>query len=225
MWDFIIMAIFVTSLLILFFGKKCIKIACRSHIFGRECAHPCSWCVLSIWFFGPLQIIVPIYLQIDQAILNFVDTSIFNVGPEFTNNSLQPAMARGNLLVLNGLHGPFALQVFWPSAGVHSIIIYTLVMLALLIKLDIPLARKIIYFAVGTLGTIITNLVRIVSLLVCTCGHYKHTAVGGISFNGRRDNVSTLAWGISCGSNLYWKQKASQTAGVTSTAASNQPVL
>ena len=70
--------------------------------------------------------------------------------------------------MLNGLHGPFALQVFWPSAGVHSIIIYTLVMLALLIKLDIPLARKIIYFAVGTLGTIITNLVRIVSL---SCMH------------------------------------------------------
>ncbi len=63
-----------------------------------------------------------------------------------------------------GLHGPFALQVFWPSAGVHSMIIYTLVMLALLLKMNIPSTRKLIYFAAGTLGTVSVNLIRIISL-------------------------------------------------------------
>jgi thaumarchaeosortase len=176
---------------------------------------------------GPLQIIVPIYLQIDQAILNFLDTSIFNVGPESTNNSLQPAMARGNLLVLNGLHGPFALQVFWPSAGVHSIIIYTLVMLALLIKLDIPLARKIIYFAVGTLGTIITNLVRIVSLslyaLVVTTNIQQWEA-----FHSMAGEIMFLPWlGVYLAVVIYIENKRLRRlrAGVTSAPASNQPVL
>jgi thaumarchaeosortase len=65
---------------------------------------------------------------------------------------------------LNGLHGPFALQVFWPSAGVHSMIIYTLVMLAFLLKMDIPLQRKLVYFVIGTIGTAAVNLIRIISL-------------------------------------------------------------
>ena len=165
MWDFIVMAIFVASSLLMLFGKKWYKIASAGMIYLAGSA-----LILALDAFfpfdslGPLQIIVPIYLQIDQAVINFIDTSVINVGPQTPNNSAEPALARGNLLVMNGLHGPFALQVFWPSAGVHSMIIYTLVMLALLIKMDMPLPRKLIYFAAGTLGTVATNLVRIVSL-------------------------------------------------------------
>ena len=76
------------------------------------------------------------------------------------------ATARDNLMFLNGDFGPFALQVFWPSAGVHSIIIYSLVMMAFLIKMRIPRNRKIIYFILGILGTIFVNMIRIFSLSV-----------------------------------------------------------
>lgn len=165
MWDFIVMAIFVVTSAALLFGKKWYKIASAGAIYLAGSA-----LILALDAFfpfdslGPLQIIVPVYLQIDQTVINFIDTYVINVGPQTLNNSAEPAIARGNLLVLNGLHGPFALQVFWPSAGVHSMIIYTLVMLALLIKMDIPLSRKMIYFVAGTFGTVATNLVRIVSL-------------------------------------------------------------
>jgi thaumarchaeosortase len=165
MWDFIIIAIFVTSSTVLLFGKKWYKIASAGAIYLAGSA-----LILALDAFfpfdslGPLQIIVPIYLQIDQILINFIDTYMINVGPQTPNSSAEPAIARGNLLVINGLHGPFALQVFWPSAGVHSMIIYTLVMLALLIKMNIPLTRKMIYFAAGTFGTVAVNLVRIVSL-------------------------------------------------------------
>ncbi len=74
------------------------------------------------------------------------------------------ATARDNLMYLRGDHGPFALQVFWPSAGVHSIIIYSLVMMAFLLKMNIPRNRKAIYFGVGILGTITVNVIRIFSL-------------------------------------------------------------
>ena len=76
------------------------------------------------------------------------------------------ATARDNLMFLNGDFGPFALQVFWPSAGVHSIIIYSLVMMAFLIKMRIPKNRKIMYFVIGILGTIFVNMIRIFSLSV-----------------------------------------------------------
>ena len=225
MWDFIVMAIFVASSLLMLFGKKWYKIASAGMIYLAGSA-----LILALDAFfpfdslGPLQIIVPIYLQIDQAVINFIDTYVINVGPQTPNNSAEPALARGNLLVMNGLHGPFALQVFWPSAGVHSMIIYTLVMLALLIKMDMPLPRKLIYFAAGTLGTVATNLVRIVSLslyaLVVTTDVQEWEA-----FHSIAGEIMFLPWlGIYLGVVIYIenrKMRRLQT-GAGSATASNQ---
>lgn len=225
MWDFIVMAIFVASSLLLLFGKKWYKIASAGMIYLAGSA-----LILALDAFfpfdslGPLQIIVPIYLQIDQAVINFIDTYVINVGPQTPNNSAEPALARGNLLVMNGLHGPFALQVFWPSAGVHSMVIYTLVMLALLIKMDMPLTRKLIYFAAGTLGTVATNLVRIVSLslyaLVVTTDIQEWEA-----FHSIAGEIMFLPWlGIYLGVVIYIENKRIRRlqAEAGGAAASNQ---
>jgi thaumarchaeosortase len=225
MWDFIVMAIFVASSLLMLFGKKWYKIASAGMIYLAG-----SVLILALDAFfpfdslGPLQIIVPIYLQIDQAVINFIDTYVINVGPQTPNNSAEPALARGNLLVMNGLHGPFALQVFWPSAGVHSMIIYTLVMLALLIKMDMPLPRKLIYFAAGTLGTVATNLVRIVSLslyaLVVTTDIQEWEA-----FHSIAGEIMFLPWlGIYLGVVIYIENKRIRRlqAEAGDSAASNQ---
>jgi thaumarchaeosortase len=208
MWDFVVMAIFVASSLVLLFGSRWYKIASAGAIYLAGSA-----LILALDAFfpfdslGPLQIIVPIYLQLDQTVINFIDTYIINVGPQTLNNSAEPAIARGNLLVLNGLHGPFALQVFWPSAGVHSMIIYTLVMLALLIKMDIPLARKMIYFVAGTFGTVAVNLVRIVSLslyaLVVTTDVQEWEA-----FHSIAGEIMFLPWlGVYLGVVIYIENK------------------
>jgi thaumarchaeosortase len=225
MWDFIVMAIFVATSLLMLFGKKWYKIASAGMIYLAGSA-----LILALDAFfpfdslGPLQIIVPIYLQIDQAVINFIDTYVINVGPQTPNNSAEPALARGNLLVMNGLHGPFALQVFWPSAGVHSMIIYTLVMLALLIKMDMPLPRKLIYFAAGTLGTVATNLVRIVSLslyaLVVTTDIQEWEA-----FHSIAGEIMFLPWlGIYLGVVIYIENKRIRRlqAEAGDSAASNQ---
>jgi len=77
---------------------------------------------------------------------------------------LGTATARDNLMFLKGDFGPMVLQVFWPSAGVHSIIIYSLVMGAFLLKMNIPRNRKAVYFGLGIAGTIGVNMIRIFSL-------------------------------------------------------------
>lgn len=165
LWDFIVMSVYVASSLFILFGKKWYKIAPAGAIYLAGSA-----VILALDAFfpfdslGPLQFIVPIYLQIDQGVINFIDDYVVNVGPEDPDNPANPANARDNLLILNGLHGPFALKVYWPSAGVHSMIIFTLVMLAFLLKMDIPLKRKLIYFAIGTFGTIGVNVIRIMAL-------------------------------------------------------------
>ncbi len=151
MWDFIVLAIFMTSLLLLFFRKKFIRIAPASPIYLIGSA-----IILSLDAFfpfdtlGPLQFIVPYVLKIDEWLINTL-----NLGKAYANN---------NLLLLSGNKGAMALQVFWPSAGVHSMIIYTLVMLAFLLKMSIPRRRMIIYFIIGAIGTFTVNMIRIFSL-------------------------------------------------------------
>jgi thaumarchaeosortase len=177
MWDFIILCIFVTAGLTLFFGKRWIRIAPAGPIFLGGSA-----IILSLDAFfpydtlGPLQYVVPYLVQANVWLITVLDLGV--------------ATARDNMMFLRGDFGPMVLQVFWPSAGVHSIIIYSLVMGAFLLKMNIPRKRKSIYFALGIIGTIIVNMIRIFSLswyaLKVTTDHKQweefHSVAGEIMF-------------------------------------------
>ena len=151
MWDFIVLDIFVIIVLSIFFGKRWIRIAPAGPIFLGGSA-----IILSLDAFfpydslGPLQYVVPYLVQTNVWLVNAFD--------------LGTATARDNLMFLKGDFGPMVLQVFWPSAGVHSIIIYSLVMGAFLLKMNIPRNRKAVYFGLGIAGTIGVNMIRIFSL-------------------------------------------------------------
>lgn len=151
MWDFVVMAIFVVAALSIFFGKRWIRIAPAGPIFLTGTA-----IILSLDAFfpydtlGPLQYIVPYFVQANVWVITILD--------------LGTAVARDNVMFLRGDHGSMALQVFWPSAGVHSIIIFSLVIGAFMLKMNIPRARKSMYFVLGIIGTITVNLIRIFSL-------------------------------------------------------------
>ena len=151
MWDFIVMAIFILVALTVFFGKRWIRIAPAAPIFLTGTA-----IILSLDAFfpydtlGPLQYVVPYFIQANVWII--------------TTLELGTAVARDNVMFLRGDHGSIALQVFWPSAGVHSIIIFSLVIGAFMLKMNIPRGRKSVYFIMGIIGTIVVNLIRIFSL-------------------------------------------------------------
>ena len=151
MWDFVVMASFTMAALGVFFGRRWIRLAPAGPIFLAGSATILS---LDAFFpydtLGPLQYVVPYLVQINVGLVELFD--------------LGTATARDNLMFLRGDHGPFALQVFWPSAGVHSVIIFSLVMMAFLLKMNIPGPRKAIWFAVGILGTITVNVIRIFAL-------------------------------------------------------------
>jgi thaumarchaeosortase len=151
MWDFIVMAIFVMASLTILFGKRWIRIAPAGPIFLGGSA-----IILSLDAFfpydtlGPLQYVVPYLVQTNVWLIG-----VFDLGM---------ATGRDNIMFLKGDHGSMVLQVFWPSAGVHSVIIYSLVMGAFLLKMNIPRKRKSIYFTIGIIGTIFVNMIRIFSL-------------------------------------------------------------
>ena len=151
MWDFIVLAIFLVATMSILFGKKWVRISPAGPIFIAGSA-----VILSLDAFfpydtlGPLQYVVPYLVQANAWLITALDLGM--------------ASARDNIMFLRGDHGPFALQVFWPSAGVHSVIIYSLVMMAFLFKMNIPPKRKAVYFVLGIIGTISVNMIRIFSL-------------------------------------------------------------
>ena len=151
LWDFVVMTIFLISSMSILFGKKWIRISPAGPIFIAGTATILS---LDAFFpydtLGPLQYVVPYLVKTNTWIINALDLGI--------------ASAHDNIMFLKGDHGPFALQVFWPSAGVHSVIIYSLVMMAFLFKMNIPPKRKAAYFVLGIVGTIGVNMIRIFSL-------------------------------------------------------------
>lgn len=180
MWDFIVIAAFFMISMTILFGKRWIRISPAGPIYAAGTA-----IILSLDAFfpydslGPLQYVVPYLVKLDVLLIG-----VFHVGHATSN---------GNVMFLNGDHGPFALQVFWPSAGVHSIIIYSLVMMAFLLKMNIPRKRKIMYFALGVVGTITVNVIRIFSLSIFVLK--VSTNVNEFeSFHGIAGEIMFLPW-------------------------------
>jgi thaumarchaeosortase len=69
-----------------------------------------------------------------------------------------------NYLTIEGTKGFYRLAVYWPSVGVQSMIIYSLVMIVVAAKLQAPLVRKLVYMVVGVCGTIFLNVLRIFTI-------------------------------------------------------------
>jgi len=148
LWDYVIMTAFVVATLFIYFGKKWIRIAPAAPIFlGGSAIILALDAVFPYDTLGPLQSFVPYLIELNVWLVNVSD--------------LGTAIAKDNLMLLNGDHGRMALQVFWPSAGVHSVIIFSLVMGAFLLKMNIQRNRKAVYFVLGIIGTIGVNVIRI----------------------------------------------------------------
>ncbi len=64
-------------------------------------------------------------------------------------------------LVIWGQKGTLKVSLYWPCVGILSMLIYFLVIIILMIKLDIPIYRKIIYTIIGAVGTFFINVIRI----------------------------------------------------------------
>ena len=93
------------------------------------------------------------------------------------------------VLDVKGLSGPIAIG--WPCAGVHSLLIYTFTILLFLKDAPISHIRKIIYIAIGAIGTFIINVLRIVSycIIAVNTGH-----PAAEMFHGYYGELYFIAW-------------------------------
>jgi len=103
--------------------------------------------------------------------------------------TLPEMVLNGNNLCVWGFKGFACFIINWQCSGFVSMIIYNLVAAALILKLDAPRKRKLIYFAIGVLGTYFVNLIRI-TLIVLYVSYITmdlqifHESIGEILFIG-----------------------------------------
>ena len=88
-----------------------------------------------------------------------------------------------------------AAYIGWPCAGVHSLFLFIVIILLFFKRSSISTFRKFIYFVVGTIGTYLVNVLRIVSYFVilendgASAARFFHNSLGELYF---------VSWMFSC---------------------------
>lgn len=96
----------------------------------------------------------------------------------------------GNQLALWGWKGYVGLAIYWPSSGVVSMIIYSLVIVVLMVKLDAPRHRKLVYGVIGAVGTYFVNVIRITLIVL----YITYVSANFQAFHASIGEVLFIAW-------------------------------
>jgi thaumarchaeosortase len=110
-----------------------------------------------------LQVWVYLIWNVVVFLLSLIGFQTHGIAVEPNPPSL---LLQGNQLHLHGPKGYIGLAIYWPSSGVVSMIVYSLVILVLMVKLDAPRKRKVVYAIVGAVGTYFVNVVRITLIVL-----------------------------------------------------------
>jgi thaumarchaeosortase len=113
-----------------------------------------------------------------------------NVDPAIAPLNVPSLILRGNQLFLWGYKGYVGLAIYWPSSGVVSMIIYSLVIVVLMVKLDAPRTRKVIYAVIGAVGTYFVNVIRITLIVI----YITYVSSSFEAFHASIGEVLFIAW-------------------------------
>ena len=124
---------------------------------------------------GPLQAFVPPMLQVVAFLVNI--------------SPFGHATTYSNILILSNASTRMSLAVFWPSAGLHGIIIAVLAVAAIAVKLSAGWRRGTFYLLGGITGSVLVNMIRITLLAFYAIGgtgpnafERFHSVVGELLF-------------------------------------------
>ena len=160
LWDYFVLAAFLFCLVSILFGSRSFKEIPTPIVYAVG-----SGLILLLDSFFPygsisfLAGLVPLIANLVVLMLGVSGVHVMK-GPF---DPVQPPSVylTGELLWIRGLHGTIVLQINWPCMGIFSMLIYALITTILMIKLQAPRRRKLLYVTVGAIGTFFVNVFRI----------------------------------------------------------------
>ncbi len=148
MWDYVLYTIYTSTIVVLSFGFSKLKHFPTPMVFLSGMAFIL---LLDATFpYGSmqsLQALVQPILAVTVFLLRFVGVRVDLVG--------------GESLAVWGQKGFLFIDIYWQCAGILSMSIYFMVIIILMVKLETSVARKLVYAALGAMGTYLVNIVRI----------------------------------------------------------------
>ncbi len=143
----------------------------------------------TIWPFGtfkPMQLLAVPTAACAAALLDLLGYNVELIypvsSPEYGSFPLMTVRAGGETVRAN---------IAWPCAGVHSLLLFTLITLVFFKKTTMQRERKIIFFLIGAAGTYLTNIFRIASFFTISI-HYGPKA--GEVFHNSYGELYFIAW-------------------------------
>ena len=143
----------------------------------------------TIWPFGtfkPMQLLAVPTAACATALLDLLG---YNV--ELTYPVSSPQQGSMPLMTVRAGGGLVRAKIGWPCAGVHSLLLFTLITLVFFKKTTMQRERKIIFFLIGAAGTYLTNILRIASYFTISI-HYGEDA--GKLFHDSYGELYFIAW-------------------------------
>jgi len=182
--DYLLYAFYSIFIVALFYGPRSISLMVTPAIYAAgsgildlmDAFYPeDSLAFMQVWVYLIWDVVAGILY-----LLGFHTVTAGSVAPP----SIQLA---GNQLSLWGYKGFIRILIFWPSSGVVSMIMYSLILIIIMIKLNAPRRRKLAYAVAGALGTYLANVFRI-TLIVLYVTYVSldvktfHDAIGEVIF-------------------------------------------
>ncbi len=148
MWDYILYALFILSIVAFSFGVFKIKYFPTPLVFLSGMAFIL---LLDATFpYGSiesLQVLIQPILVATVFLLRAVGVRVELVGFDS--------------LAVWGHKGFLIIDMYWQCAGILSMTIYLLVIIILMVKLDTTVTRKLVFATLGAIGTFLVNIIRI----------------------------------------------------------------
>ena len=110
----------------------------------------------AVWI---LQALVPLTARSTASILELMKYQTF-LAP------LMDSRGAGTLLVVANGGSSFPVAIYWPSAGIHSLFIYSITILLFIKDASYTRLQKTTCFVIGAVGTFAANVARIVTICI-----------------------------------------------------------
>jgi thaumarchaeosortase len=110
----------------------------------------------AVWM---LQALVPLTARSTASVLELMGYQTF-LAP------LMDSRGAGTLLVVANGGSSFPVAIYWPSAGIHSLFIYSITILLFIKDASFTRLQKTACFVIGAIGTFAANVARIVTICI-----------------------------------------------------------
>ena len=117
--------------------------------------------------FAPFQVFVPTTTALAAAFLSLMGYDTNRTYLQSSSQGIMPTLTAANSVT----HASATFSIAWPCAGIESFLIFTVVVLLFLKRMNISSKGKIGYFAFGAAITYIINAFRIVNIFTTGMAH------------------------------------------------------